>query len=54
MRRGDVTRRTAAHTAVRVRASTARPAHEDEVGGAPPTRRLARGSALDRRRRCRL
>ena len=28
MRRGEVTRRTAAHTAVRVRASTARPAHE--------------------------
>ena len=49
-RRGDVTRH-AAHTTrrVRVRVSTARSAHDEEVGGARSARRLARGSALARR-----
>ena len=52
--RGDVTRRTAAHTAdAHVRRTYARRTH-DKIGGARSARRLARGSALARCRRCRL
>ena len=54
MRRGDVTRRTAAtRRGAHVRRRHDRRTH-DEVGDARSARRLARGSALARRRRCRL
>ena len=52
-RRGDVTRHTAHKNGARVCRRRDRRTH-DEVGGARSARRLARGSALARRRRCRL
>ena len=53
-RRGDITTRTATHTTRRARASRHDQRTQDAISGARLKRRLARDSALARRRRCRL